>query len=68
MKEIEDKHVGFSIFYALGQLKLPALKRRFDETERAMMARAVLDHFRLARWRVMHEPETWHSVRYGTEK
>ena len=66
MEPVQDEYVAFSVFYALGKQKLDTLKRCLTEEERKVLAKAVMDHFKLCKWQVMHEPQPWHSVRYGS--
>jgi hypothetical protein len=66
MKEIEANDLRFAIGYALSRVRFtPTKKRRLEETDCSALTKAVLDHFKLCQWHVMHEPVPWHSVNYG---
>ena len=66
MKEIDENTLGYAIGYALSRVKFtPTKQRGVGETDSTELAKAVIAHFKLCRWHVMHEPMPWHSVRYG---
>jgi hypothetical protein len=65
MEEITGDHLRISLAITVGRVPLKYKGKFIEEDHRDVIARAIIEHFQRCRWRVMHEPMPWHSVRYG---
>jgi hypothetical protein len=46
-------------------VKFDPPRRFLEETARKELTEAIIKHFKMNKWFVVHQPMPWHSVNYG---